>query len=188
MLSAERWGAENKLIMTHRWGVTYLSRAFHYVTVTLRCFTPLFSILVISMDARLRRVNKEITGMFNPISWSDISSAKKLQDCKNDKSSQIKIDLIDESPFHLKGSFPGPQETPYEGGHFEVVRYYLVFFVYHLRRSCATTTGHRNPRIISIPTSEDEVYYQSLPSQHFFCLWRDLSRYPQRCLVPSFDA
>jgi ubiquitin-conjugating enzyme (huntingtin interacting protein 2) len=54
------------------------------------------------MDALLRRVNKEIT------------------DCKNDKSSQIKIDLIDESPFHLKGSFPGPQETPYEGGHFEV--------------------------------------------------------------------
>jgi len=54
------------------------------------------------MDARLRRVNKEIT------------------DCKNDKSSQIQIDLIDESPFHLKGSFPGPQETPYEGGHFEV--------------------------------------------------------------------
>jgi len=57
---------------------------------------------LINMDARLRRVNKEIT------------------DCKNDKSSQIKIDLIDESPFHLKGSFPGPQETPYEGGHFEV--------------------------------------------------------------------
>ncbi|EGN97817.1 hypothetical protein SERLA73DRAFT_182565 [Serpula lacrymans var. lacrymans S7.3] len=54
------------------------------------------------MDARLRRVNKEIT------------------DCKNDKSSNIKIDLIDESPFHLKGSFPGPQDTPYEGGHFEV--------------------------------------------------------------------
>ncbi|KAG2743793.1 hypothetical protein P692DRAFT_20809890 [Suillus brevipes Sb2] len=54
------------------------------------------------MDARLRRVNKEIT------------------DCKNDKSSNIKIDLIDSSPFHLKGSFPGPQDTPYEGGHFEV--------------------------------------------------------------------
>ncbi|KAF8148217.1 ubiquitin-conjugating enzyme/RWD-like protein [Crassisporium funariophilum] len=54
------------------------------------------------MDARLRRVNKEIT------------------DCKNDKSSQIKIELIDESPFHLKGSFPGPQGTPYEGGYFEV--------------------------------------------------------------------
>ena len=55
------------------------------------------------MDARLRRVNKEIA------------------DCKNDKTSNIKIDLIDESPFHLKGSFPGPEDTPYEGGHFEVV-------------------------------------------------------------------
>jgi len=54
------------------------------------------------MDARLRRVNKEIA------------------DCKNDKTSNIRIDLIDDSPFHLKGSFPGPTETPYEGGHFEV--------------------------------------------------------------------
>jgi ubiquitin-conjugating enzyme (huntingtin interacting protein 2) len=54
------------------------------------------------MDARLRRVNKEIA------------------DCKNDKTSNIRITLIDESPFHLKGSFPGPAETPYEGGRFEV--------------------------------------------------------------------
>jgi len=54
------------------------------------------------MDARLRRVNKEIT------------------DCKNDKSSAITIDLVDNSPFHLKGSFAGPEGTPYEGGHFEV--------------------------------------------------------------------
>ncbi|TFK38955.1 ubiquitin-conjugating enzyme/RWD-like protein [Crucibulum laeve] len=54
------------------------------------------------MDARLRRVNKEIA------------------DCKNDKTSNIKIELIDNSPFHLKGSFPGPEGTPYEGGHFEV--------------------------------------------------------------------
>ncbi|EIW81534.1 hypothetical protein CONPUDRAFT_165646 [Coniophora puteana RWD-64-598 SS2] len=54
------------------------------------------------MDARLRRVNKEIS------------------DCKNDKTSNITIDLIGDSPFHLKGSFPGPSGTPYEGGHFEV--------------------------------------------------------------------
>ncbi|KAF9448775.1 hypothetical protein P691DRAFT_800272 [Macrolepiota fuliginosa MF-IS2] len=54
------------------------------------------------MDARLRRVNKEIT------------------DCKNDKSSNIRIELVGDSPFHLKGSFPGPQETPYEGGNFDV--------------------------------------------------------------------
>ncbi|KAI0299604.1 ubiquitin-conjugating enzyme/RWD-like protein [Russula brevipes] len=53
-------------------------------------------------DARLRRVNKEIA------------------DCKNDKSSNINIDLIDNSPFHLRGSFEGPQDTPYQGGHFEV--------------------------------------------------------------------
>jgi len=54
------------------------------------------------MDARLRRVNKEIA------------------DCKNDKASQIQIDLVENSPFHLIGSFDGPEDTPYEGGHFEV--------------------------------------------------------------------
>jgi len=54
------------------------------------------------MDARLRRVNKEIA------------------DCKNDKSSSVDIDLVDNSPFHLKGTFLGPEGTPYEGGHFSV--------------------------------------------------------------------
>ena len=44
------------------------------------------------------------------------------QDCKNDKSSNINIELIDNSPFHLRGSFDGPQDTPYDGGHFAVVR------------------------------------------------------------------
>jgi hypothetical protein len=43
-------------------------------------------------------------------------------DCRNDKSTNNKIELIDESPYHMKGSFPGPQDTPYEGGHFEMVR------------------------------------------------------------------
>ncbi len=51
-------------------------------------------------------------------------------DCKNDKTSNIKIDLIDESPFHLKGSFPGPEDTPYQGGHFEVVS--LQLLILHL--------------------------------------------------------
>ncbi|KAH9948275.1 ubiquitin-conjugating enzyme/RWD-like protein [Amylocystis lapponica] len=54
------------------------------------------------MDARLRRVNKEIA------------------DCKNDRSSQISIELVDNSPFHLIGSFEGPEDTPYAGGHFQV--------------------------------------------------------------------
>jgi hypothetical protein len=43
-------------------------------------------------------------------------------DCKNDKVSHITLELVDESPFHLKGTFPGPEETPYEGGIFDVVR------------------------------------------------------------------
>ena len=42
-------------------------------------------------------------------------------DCKNDKSSNINIELVDNSPYHLRGSFPGPEGTPYEGGHFDVV-------------------------------------------------------------------
>ncbi|EJD37495.1 hypothetical protein AURDEDRAFT_116792 [Auricularia subglabra TFB-10046 SS5] len=53
-------------------------------------------------DARLRRVNKEIA------------------DCKNDKSSRISIDLVDDSPFHLIGAFDGPEGTPYDGGRFQV--------------------------------------------------------------------
>ncbi|KAL5501884.1 UBC1 [Sanghuangporus vaninii] len=54
------------------------------------------------MDARLRRIQKEIL------------------DCKNDKASNISIELIDDSPFHLKGSFDGPEGTPYEGGRYDV--------------------------------------------------------------------
>ncbi|KAI0629968.1 ubiquitin-conjugating enzyme/RWD-like protein [Trametes polyzona] len=54
------------------------------------------------MDARLRRVNKEIA------------------DCKNDKASKITIDLVDDNPFHLIGAFDGPEDTPYEGGRFQV--------------------------------------------------------------------
>ncbi|KAH9932826.1 ubiquitin-conjugating enzyme/RWD-like protein [Epithele typhae] len=53
-------------------------------------------------DARLRRVSKEIA------------------DCKNDKSSRVTIELVDNSPFHLIGSFDGPEGTPYEGGRFQV--------------------------------------------------------------------
>jgi len=54
------------------------------------------------MDARLRRVNKEIA------------------DCKADKDSFITVDLVGDSPFHLVGSFPGPEDTPYAGGQYNV--------------------------------------------------------------------
>jgi ubiquitin-conjugating enzyme (huntingtin interacting protein 2) len=73
-------------------------------------------------DARLRRVNKEIAGVHHHLSFSSRPTNRARPDCKNDKSSNINIDLIDNSPFHLRGSFDGPQDTPYEGGHFEVVR------------------------------------------------------------------
>ncbi|WVQ71196.1 hypothetical protein IAR50_000721 [Cryptococcus sp. DSM 104548] len=53
-------------------------------------------------DARLRRVQKEI------------------KDCAKDKTSGIAIEMIDENPFHLVGAFPGPPDTPYEGGYYEV--------------------------------------------------------------------
>lgn len=42
-------------------------------------------------------------------------------DCKNDKTSNITLELVDNSPFHLKGTFIGPEDTPYEGGHYDVV-------------------------------------------------------------------
>jgi hypothetical protein len=48
---------------------------------------------------------------------------RRYQDCKNDKTSNISLELVDNSPFHLKGSFPGPEDTPYQGGHFEVVSF-----------------------------------------------------------------
>ncbi|KAI6166387.1 ubiquitin-conjugating enzyme/RWD-like protein [Pisolithus thermaeus] len=51
---------------------------------------------------RLRRVNKEIMA------------------CKSDQTANIKVELVDSSPFHLKACFPGPEGTPYESGIFEV--------------------------------------------------------------------
>ena len=78
------------------------------------------------MDARLRRVNKEITGTSSP--WNPKPTPAGVNtmtwhvpDCKNDKTSNVQIELIDNSPFHLKGSFQGPEGTPYEGGRFDVV-------------------------------------------------------------------
>ena len=86
-----------------------------------------------------------------------------VQDCKNDKTSQIKIELIDESPFHLKGSFPGPEGTPYEGGNFEVVRIRNLRHNSHFFSPEASALGHRDPRVVSFPTRQDEVYHEGLP-------------------------
>jgi ubiquitin-protein ligase len=43
-------------------------------------------------------------------------------DCQRDNTSGIRVALVDESPFHLLGTFPGPDGSPYEGGTFTVVR------------------------------------------------------------------
>lgn len=124
------------------------------------------------MDARLRRVNKEI------------------KDVKNDKTCNISIELIDDSPFHLKGSFPGPEDTPYEGGHYEVV----CTFPAHLSHAMVSYfLGHHYSRLLPLSTSQDEVYHvccvsrfvrimlinvqESVSSECLFGLWRHLLRY-----------
>jgi len=54
------------------------------------------------MDARLRRLQKEV------------------QDLRSDATSQITVELVDESYLHLIGAFVGPPDTPYQGGTYEV--------------------------------------------------------------------
>ncbi|KAK0522501.1 Ubiquitin-conjugating enzyme E2 1 [Tilletia horrida] len=53
-------------------------------------------------DPRLRRINKEI------------------RDIETDKNCSIDIAPVGENPFHLVGTFPGPENSPYEGGVFDV--------------------------------------------------------------------
>ncbi|GJJ75368.1 ubiquitin-conjugating enzyme (huntingtin interacting protein 2) [Entomortierella parvispora] len=55
------------------------------------------------MTQRLRRIQKEIT------------------ECQRDQASLIQLTLVDEgNMMHLKGRFPGPPDTPYEGGMYQV--------------------------------------------------------------------
>ncbi|KAI0270979.1 ubiquitin-conjugating enzyme/RWD-like protein [Russula aff. rugulosa BPL654] len=54
-------------------------------------------------DLRLRRVTKEIAHCNDTY-----------------KTDNISVELMDNSPFHLRGSFRGPQDGLYEGGNFEV--------------------------------------------------------------------
>ena len=55
-----------------------------------------------------------------PAVW--LKRGGRRADCKNDKSSRVTIDLVDDNPFHLIGAFDGPEDTPYQGGRFQVVR------------------------------------------------------------------
>lgn len=47
--------------------------------------------------------------------------AKELEDVKSDPHSGIDLAMVTESDMgHLKGTFQGPPDTPYEGGEFVV--------------------------------------------------------------------
>ncbi|KAH9983908.1 ubiquitin-conjugating enzyme/RWD-like protein [Russula compacta] len=48
------------------------------------------------------------------------SVLKQVAVCNNDKTTTVNIELINDSHSHLRGSFEGPQDSPYEGGHFEI--------------------------------------------------------------------
>lgn len=82
------------------------------------------------------------------LSWGPHLNCRRCQDCKNDLSSGINIELIDNSPFHLRGTFGGPQDTPYEGGHFEVVR--LAYLPPH-KRAHPHVKLTQPPQDIAIP-------------------------------------
>ncbi|KAI8461012.1 ubiquitin-conjugating enzyme/RWD-like protein [Phakopsora pachyrhizi] len=46
---------------------------------------------------------------------------KEIQDCQKDAhTTQIHVEILDEDLSRLRGKFPGPLNSPYEGGTFEV--------------------------------------------------------------------
>lgn len=69
---------------------------------------------ILSMDRR----QDEVPSTENPYRLRRVS--REINACKRDESDNIRIKLVDSSPFHLKGHFPGPEGTPYENGTFEV--------------------------------------------------------------------
>jgi len=62
------------------------------------------------------------------------------EDLKNDKASNITIDLVGESLTHLIGTFIGPEDTPYHDGTYEVVSTGV---------SCDPSHQHRRDTLIS---------------------------------------
>jgi ubiquitin-conjugating enzyme (huntingtin interacting protein 2) len=46
--------------------------------------------------------------------------AKELKDLKNDPVSNIEVEIIRDDLNHLRGSFMGPEGTPYQGGKYFV--------------------------------------------------------------------
>jgi hypothetical protein len=119
------------------------------------------------MDARLRRVNKEIAGKYNDESRRSFQPADRSlrKDCKADKQSLITVELVDDSPFHLVGSFPGPVDTPYEGGHYEVVSSFdsAIHDIFKYELDAPLATGYCYSRFVPISARQDEVHNVGVP-------------------------
>ena len=49
---------------------------------------------------------------------------------------------MDDSPFYLRGSFQGPQDSPYEGGDFDVVSSTVNFSTWHDLAKASRTACH----------------------------------------------
>ena len=125
-------------------------------------------------NARLNRVMREIAA------------------CERDKSDGIAVQMVDgtqswyssESPFHLIGTFPGPESSPFEDGLFKVVR----------SPGLATAhAGHCRARGLPIPATADALHLQGASGRHAHagippeCLVaerRHLPRHSQRCVWP----
>lgn len=45
---------------------------------------------------------------------------KELKDVKSDRDSNVEVELVRDDINHLRGSFIGPEGTPYEGGKYVV--------------------------------------------------------------------
>ena len=90
------------------------------------------------MSARLRRINKEIArasevqvSSFAVPVWL-VYVLLMVQGCINDyKTDNIGVKVMDDSPFHVRGFFQGPQDSPYEGGTFELVSSTIFFLPGH---------------------------------------------------------
>lgn len=46
--------------------------------------------------------------------------SKEIEDCQKQDSSNLQVEIVGDALNHLIGTFEGPSETPYAGGHFQV--------------------------------------------------------------------
>ncbi len=126
--------------------------------------------------------------------------SKEIEDFQKDKSTNLTIVTVGDDISHLKGTFKGPSETPYESGVYTIdiqipngpspsPSFYFPFSLfpihscpYHPLPLYPTLKITDDPRL-SIPTPEDEIRYPNLPPQYIIPNRRDMPRHPQRTMV-----